>query len=60
MYNFQIKLNTENSPLLCGLCGNADGDMNNEFVSSSNYYFNDDSKSLVNMGEFGDSWKIDP
>uniref|UniRef100_A0A8C5ML18 Mucin-5AC n=1 Tax=Leptobrachium leishanense TaxID=445787 RepID=A0A8C5ML18_9ANUR len=48
-----IKLNSDYKGHVCGLCGNYDGNADNEFTTRS--------QSVVeNILEFGNSWKMDP
>ena len=38
---------------MCGLCGNFDGNVNNDMVSSNN-------QLEVDFSHFGNSWKVKP
>ncbi|XP_069037957.1 mucin-5AC-like [Lepisosteus oculatus] len=48
-----IKLNPKFQGLVCGLCGNYDGNENNDFTTRS-------QAVVVDTLEFGNSWKVSP
>uniref|UniRef100_UPI00398F1D7E mucin-5AC-like isoform X1 n=3 Tax=Pristiophorus japonicus TaxID=55135 RepID=UPI00398F1D7E len=48
-----IKLSHSFKGTICGLCGNYDGNVYNDFTTRSQLV-------VVNMGEFGNSWKVSP
>ncbi|KAM9302198.1 mucin-2-like [Gastrophryne carolinensis] len=51
--NIFIKVSSKFEGKLCGLCGNYDGNANNDFTTRSNAV-------VANAEEFGDSWKLSP
>ncbi|XP_067833066.1 mucin-2-like [Heptranchias perlo] len=48
-----IKLSHSFKGTICGLCGNYDGNVHNDFTTKSQLV-------VVNMEEFGNSWKMSP
>ena len=60
IYTLQIKLAEEDSTRYCGLCGDGDGEKENDFISSQIYFYNDKNAEKLGIYDFGDSWKIDP